>query len=262
MESVRVRTLGAERGRRPWLRGAVRRHRRRRSGPWRADPDGGVHAMLIEIPEYALVLLIGASGTGKSSFAARHFLPTEIVSADRARGWVSDDETDQAATQDAFDLVHAVIEKRLKNRRLTVVDATNVQPESRKGLIALARKWHALAVGIVFQLPEAVAVARNAERPDRQFGPGPVRRQMQSLRRSMRGLQREGLRYVHVLKSQDEIDSVEIVRTRLWVDRRDQAGPFDIIGDVHGCADELETLLRSLGYQLDWDGKEVRVVPP
>ena len=117
--------------------------------------------MQIEIPEFALVLLIGASGTGKSSFAARHFLPTEVVSSDRARGWVADDETDQAATGDAFDIVHAIIEKRLKNRRFTVVDATNVQPEARKGLLALARKWHALAVGIIFDLPEAMAVARS-----------------------------------------------------------------------------------------------------
>lgn len=124
-------------------------------------PKWGYSRVQIEIPEFALVLLIGASGTGKSSFAARHFLPTEVVSSDRARGWVADDETDQAATGDAFDIVHAIIEKRLKNRRFTVVDATNVQPEARKGLLALARKWHALAVGIIFDLPEAMAVARS-----------------------------------------------------------------------------------------------------
>jgi protein phosphatase len=95
--------------------------------------------MSIEIPEFALVLLVGASGTGKSTFAAKHFLPTEIVSSDRARGWVADDETDQSATPDAFELVHAIVEKRLKNRRLTVIDATNVQPQSRKARPALAR---------------------------------------------------------------------------------------------------------------------------
>lgn len=218
--------------------------------------------MQIEIPEFALVLLIGASGSGKSSFAARHFLPTEVVSSDRARGWVADDETDQAATGDAFDIVHAIIEKRLKNRRFTVVDATNVQPEARKGLLALARKWHALAVGIVFDLPEAIAVARNAGRPDRQFGAGPVRRQMQNLRRSMRGMQREGLRYLHVLKSEADVDAVTISRTKLWTDRREETGPFDIIGDVHGCVDELETLLAELGYAVTWDGKAVSVTPP
>ena len=218
--------------------------------------------MNIEIPEFALVLLVGASGTGKSSFAARHFLPTEVVSSDRMRGWVADDETDQAATGDAFDLVHFVVEKRLKARRLTVVDATNVQPESRKSLIALARKWHALAVAVVFDLPEAVAVARNAARPDRQFGAGPVRRQMQTLKRSLRGLEREGLRYVHKLTSVEAVDAVTITRARLWVDKRGETGPFDIIGDVHGCGDELETLLGDLGYQVAWSGKDVAVTPP
>lgn len=218
--------------------------------------------MNIEIPEFALVLLVGASGTGKSSFAAKHFLPTEVVSSDRARGWVADDETDQSATPDAFDLVHAVIEKRLKNRRFTVVDATNVQPQSRKGLIALAKKWHSLAVAIVFDLPEAVAVQRNALRSDRQFGAGPVRRQMQDLKRSRRGMQREGIRYVHALRSAEEVDAITISRTKLWTDRREDKGPFDIIGDVHGCADELETLLTNLGYAVDWDGKAVTVVPP
>lgn len=218
--------------------------------------------MRIEIPEFALVLLVGATGTGKSSFAARHFLPTEVVSSDRMRGWVADDEGDQAATQDAFDVLHYLVEKRLKARRLTVIDATNVQPESRKSLIALARKWHALAVAIVFDLPEALAIERNAARPDRQFGPGPVRRQMQTLRRSLRGLEREGLRYIHRLRSVEDVDAVTIERTKLWVDKRGETGPFDIIGDVHGCADELEELLGRLGYGVAWNGKDVTVTPP
>jgi protein phosphatase len=218
--------------------------------------------MKIEIPEYALVLLVGASGTGKSSFAAKHFLPTEVISSDRMRGWVADDEADQSATADAFDVLHYIVEKRLKSRRFTVVDATNVQPESRKGLIALARKWHALAVAITFELPEELAVTRNAARPNRQFGAGPVRRHMQALKRSIGGMNREGIRYVHRLRSVDEVDAVEIVRTKLWTDRRDETGPFDIIGDVHGCADELETLLGVLGYTVTWSDKDVLVTAP
>lgn len=178
------------------------------------------------------------------------------------RGWVADDETDQSATGDAFDLVHAIIEKRLKNRRLTVVDATNVQPEARKSLVALARKWHALAVAIVFDLPEHIAVERNALRTDRQFGAGPIRRQMQNFKRLLRGMHREGIRYVHVLRSPEEVDAVEIVRTKLWADRREFTGPFDIIGDVHGCTNELETLLGQLGYRVAWKEKQVTVMPP
>lgn len=218
--------------------------------------------MKIEIPEFALVLLVGASGTGKSSFAAKHFLPTEVVSSDRMRGWVADDENDQGATGDAFDVLRYVVEKRLKGRRFTVIDATNVQPESRKGLIALAKKWHALAVAIVFDLPEAIAIERNAARPDRQFGAGPVRRHVQALKRSLGGMNREGIRYVHRLRSVEDVDAVEILRTRLWTDRREETGPFDIIGDVHGCADELETLLSKLGYAVSWNGKDVTVTPP
>ncbi|SIN59731.1 polynucleotide 3'-phosphatase /polynucleotide 5'-hydroxyl-kinase /polynucleotide 2',3'-cyclic phosphate phosphodiesterase [Parasphingorhabdus marina DSM 22363] len=216
----------------------------------------------ISIPEFSLVLLIGASGTGKSSFAAKHFKPTEVVSSDTARGWVSDDETDQSVTGDAFELVHAVIEKRLKNRKLTVVDATNVQPNARKSLVALARKWHCLPVGIVFQLPEKLAIERNKQRPDRQFGPGPVKRQMLDLKRSLRGLKREGIRARHILKSVDEIDAVTISRAKLWNDKREETGPFDIIGDVHGCADELETLLVRLGYGVSWTDGEPEITAP
>ena len=218
--------------------------------------------MLIQIPEFALVLMVGASGTGKSTFARRHFLPTEVVSSDAARGWVVDDENDQAVTPDAFDLVHAVIDKRLKHRRLTVVDATNVQPEARKGLVALARKWHALVVAVVFELPEKIAVERNLARPDRAFGAEVVRRQMDQLRRGMRGIEREGIRYVHRLATPEAVDAVTIERTKLWVDRRDEAGPFDIIGDVHGCGDELERLLGDLGYTVAWDGKAVAITTP
>lgn len=218
--------------------------------------------MILKIPDFCLVLLIGPSGCGKSSFAAAHFMPTEVVSSDRARGWVSDDETDQSATPDAFDLVHAVIEKRLKNRRLTVVDATNVQRESRAGLIALARKWHALPVGIAFDMPVTLCVERNRTRPDRPFGEAVVRRQQRDLERSLRHLDREGLRIVHTLRGEAAVAAASIERTPLWVDRRGETGPFDIIGDVHGCCDELELLLARLGYAVAWTEGRCSVTPP
>jgi len=206
--------------------------------------------MKIKIPELALVVLVGASGSGKSTFARKHFLPTEIVSSDACRGWVSDDENDQNASQDAFELLYAIAGKRLKNGKLTVVDATNVQPDARKPLVALARQYHCLPVAIVLDLPEAVCRERNEARPDRDFGVHVIRNQRAQLQRSLRGLGREGFRYVHVLKSQQEADAVELVRDPLWNNRKHEHGPFDIIGDVHGCFDELCALLGKLGYSV------------
>src|ERR671929_1412115 len=113
----------------------------------------GDRQMTIKIPELALVVLIGASGSGKSTFARRHFKPTEVLSSDFCRALVSDDENDQAATKDAFEVLHFVAAKRLAAGRLTVVDATNVQPEARKPLLQLARSYHVLPVAIVFNLP-------------------------------------------------------------------------------------------------------------
>ena len=210
--------------------------------------------MQIKIPEFALVVLIGPSGSGKSTFARRHFKPTEVLSSDECRALVSDDENDLSATQDAFDVLHFVAAKRLKNRRLTVVDATNVQPFARKPLVALAREYHCLPVALVLNLPERLCEDRNETRPDRDFGPHVVRNHVRDLRRSLRGLQREGFRYVYELRSPEEVEAVAIERMKLWTDRRDEHGPFDIVGDVHGCASELRALLDQLGYAAAADG--------
>jgi protein phosphatase len=206
--------------------------------------------MKITIPELALVVLVGASGSGKSTFARHHFLGTEILSSDICRGWVSDDQTNQAASSDAFDVLHYIAAKRLAAGRLTVVDATNVQAVDRKPLINLARQYHCIPVAIVLNLPEQLCRDRNHQRPDRQFGGHVVRRHSENLRRSLRSLEREGFRYVFVLSSQDEVNAVAIERQPLWTNRKHEQGPFDIIGDVHGCCDELEALLQSLGYQI------------
>jgi len=209
---------------------------------------------VLRIPDLSLVVLIGASGSGKSTFAERHFLPTEVISSDRARGLVADDENDQAATGPAFDVVHFIAGKRLGLGRLTVIDATNVQPDSRKPLVALAREHHVLPVAVVLDVPEQVARERNRSRADRQFGPHVIRRQQALLRRSLGRLEREGFRRVFVLKGVDEIDAAEIVRERAWTDRSDEHGPFDVVGDVHGCSAELHELLAALGYAAAEDG--------
>jgi polynucleotide kinase-phosphatase len=207
----------------------------------------------LKIPELALVALIGPSGSGKSTFARKHFRNTEILSSDACRGLVSDDENDQNATDDAFALLHFIAGRRLARGKLCVVDATNVQPEARKPLVALARQYHCIPVAIVFDLPERICHERNRARPDRDFGPHVVRHQMQQLRRSLRGLDREGFRHVFVLSSVDEVDAATVVRDPLHNNRRFDQGPFDIVGDIHGCLSELEALLDRLGYLPDDD---------
>ena len=208
----------------------------------------------IKIPELSLVALIGISGSGKSTFAARHFRPTEVISSDFCRALVSDDENDQAATADAFDVLNFIAGKRLDAGRLTVIDATSVQPAARQSLIALARAHHVLAVAIVLEVPERICAERNATRQDRSFGGHVLRQQHDQLRRSLRGLRREGFHRVYVLDGEQEIATAAIERERLWNDRRAEHGPFDIIGDVHGCYDELAGLLEKLGYQVAADG--------
>src|SRR2546421_10282294 len=152
----------------------------------------------LRIPELALVALVGPSGCGKSTFARAHFKPTEIISSDFCRGLVSNDENSQDATNDAFDVLKFIVGKRLERGLLTVIDATNVQPESRKPLVALAREHDVLPVAIVLNLPEKICHERNRDRPERDFGPHVIRQQTQQLRRSLRGLDREGFRYVYV----------------------------------------------------------------
>ncbi|HEY3952364.1 MAG TPA: polynucleotide kinase-phosphatase [Streptosporangiaceae bacterium] len=209
----------------------------------------------LTVPELSLVVLIGASGSGKSTFGRSHFRGTEVISSDFCRGLVADDENDQAATPEAFELLHYIAGKRLKAGRLTVVDATNVQPEARRQLVALAREHDVLPVAIVLDVPEDVCVARNAERPDRDFGAHVIRRQRDQLRRGLSGLRREGFRTVHTLRGTGEIAGARVVRTKLYNDLRDESGPFDVIGDIHGCRAELELLLTGLGYQITRDSQ-------
>ncbi len=210
--------------------------------------------MKITIPKLSLVVLIGASGSGKSTFAARHFRATEVLSSDACRGLVSDDENDQAATKDAFEVLHFIAGKRLAAGKLAVVDATNVQRDARRPLVELARSHHVLPVAIAFDLPEKLCLERNVARPERDFGPHVVRQQRSQLKRSLKGLNREGFRRVFVLRTPGDAEAAEIEREPSWTDRSWDHGPFDIIGDVHGCYDELVALTRKLGYAFAEEG--------
>ncbi|MFI2615281.1 polynucleotide kinase-phosphatase [Streptomyces sp. NPDC018584] len=214
-----------------------------------ATTDTDVRGRVLPVTDLSLVVLVGATGSGKSTFARRHFRPTEVIGSDFCRGLVADDENDQSASGDAFDVLHYIAGKRLAAGRRTVIDATNVQSDSRKQLIELARRYDVLPIAIVLDVPEDVCAARNATRADRAGLPRRViQRHQRELRRSLRHLEREGFRKVHVLRGVEEIDGARIVTEKRYNDLSHLTGPFDIIGDVHGCAAELETLLTKLGY--------------
>ncbi|MEV0131213.1 polynucleotide kinase-phosphatase [Dactylosporangium sp. NPDC050688] len=207
----------------------------------------------VTIPDLCLVALVGISGSGKSTFARRQFAPTQVLSSDAFRALVADDENDQSASAEAFDALHYIAGKRLRAGRLTVVDATNVQAHARKALVELARTHDVLPVAIVLDVPEGECWERTQLRPDRDFGRQVLSRQHRDLRRSLRSLGREGFRQVHVLHGTAEVDAAVVAYQKLYNDKKELTGPFDIIGDVHGCREELERLLARLGYTIDRD---------
>ncbi len=207
--------------------------------------------MKLSLPDFALVVLIGPTGSGKSSFARKHFLDTEVISSDHCRALVSDDETDQTCTGDAFELLSQMAGIRLRRRKLTVIDATSVNREDRAKLVKLARQYHALPVALVLNIEPEVCHERNKGRDNRDFGIHVPRNHSRALRRGLRGLQKEGFRQTQIMRTPEDVDALEIVRTPLWTDQRSLKGPFDIIGDLHGCFDELGELLQNLGYELD-----------
>ena len=217
----------------------------------------------LTIPDLCVVALIGASGSGKSTFAARHFAPFEAISSDFCRGLVSGDENDQSVTAEAFDVLYYIAGKRLDRGLLTVIDATNVQRDARAAVVRLAKEHDVPCVAIVLDVPVETAVARNESRPERTFGAAVVRRHAEALRRSLRGLRKEGFATVHHLRG-DEVEDVEIVREPLRTNRSDLHGPFDVVGDIHGCRAELETLLGELGYEIvrDEQGRAVDAAHP
>jgi len=207
--------------------------------------------MRIEIPNLCVVALIGSTGSGKSTFAEKHFKPTEVLSSDFFRGLVSDDENDQSATGAAFDSLYYIANKRLETGRLTVIDATNVQKSAREQVLRLAKEQNCHAVAIVLDFPPEVCLERNNQREGRNYPAHVIQNHTRDLKRSLRHLKKEGFRFVYILHSPEEAAAVEIVRTKLWNDKRAETGPFDIFGDIHGCYDELCSLLFQMGYVVD-----------
>jgi protein phosphatase len=165
--------------------------------------------LTIDVPGGALVLLIGASGSGKSTFASRHFDADALVSSDQLRGALAGDEADQQATDAAFGWLHQWLDARLAAGALAVVDATNVEWMRRAELLGRARHYGRPAIAIAFDLPLDLCLARNAARRRTVRAPI-VRRQHDELRRSLDRLDLEGFRAVHVLRTEEETERVAV----------------------------------------------------
>lgn len=216
--------------------------------------------MKIQVPELSLVVMVGATGSGKSTFARRWFGTAEVVSSDACREIVSNDENSLEASADAFDLLYYIVGKRLKRGLLTVVDATNLRPEDRKKLIAIAREYHVLPTAIVLNMPERVCLFRNTSRSDRNLPEQVVYSHVNLLRRSVGKLREEGFRKVYELRSEESVAAITgIEREKIWNNRKEEQGPFDIIGDIHGCYEELCNLLSVLGHTVDAETHTVRI---
>ncbi len=168
--------------------------------------------MHLSIPDLSFVVLIGPAGSGKSTFASRHFRPTEVLSSDGYRALVSDDGNDETATEAAFEVLYHVARKRFAAGRLAVLDATNVNLGSRKKAVALAREYERLPLAIVFDLPEAVCHARNRRRAERNLEEHLVREQIRLMHRAIPDLEKEGFRQVYRLTSVEEVEAVTVVR--------------------------------------------------
>jgi predicted kinase len=207
--------------------------------------------MILSIPELSLVVLVGVSGSGKSTFARRYFKPTEVISSDFCRGLVSDDENDQAASKEAFELLHFIVSKRLAAGRLTVVDATNVQKEASKPLLQLAKEHDVLPAAIVLHLPEQLCQERNRARPDRDFGPHVIRNQNSQLRRSLRELQRRG-----------SATSTSSAPRRKWKRRRSSGSRSGTIaaGTTGRSISSAMCTAASTNYTRSWSSSDIRSV--
>lgn len=217
----------------------------------------------IALPDPSLVLVVGARGAGKTTFVRRFFEPSEIVSLDECRRMVGD--TADTPSNDALELFHTIVQNRLHSGKFVVIDGDHGNADLRRSLTTLAKRHHLFAIAIALKLDERICVERNASRSDGAVSPYDVKRGAESVRKFVESSVREGIREIYVLDSPEAVERAVITRRKLWTDKRHDSGPFDIIGDVHGCAGELEALLELLGYKVSWGETfphGVQVLPP
>lgn len=201
------------------------------------------------VPELALVVLVGPTASGKTTFAARHFAAAEILAPDSG---ITGGDPEQRMR--ALDALRAETGRRLATGGVTVVDASNVSIAARAPFVALARDHHVVPVAIVFDVPLRTCLDRNAARPTAKVSEHYLRGQHAELRRGLGRspadeLRDEGFKVVHVVGADGDPAKLTVRRQPMGCDRRGDRGPFDIVGDVHGCGDELGELLQRLGWQ-------------
>ena len=218
--------------------------------------------MLIQVPEFSLVVLIGCSGSGKSTFAAQHFPEETIVSIESCRKMISARDLDPLASHDASQLMQTIVSLRLKRRLPTVADAWHLTAEARRPLIELARRYHTRLVAILFDIPLEECFSHQKIDADSAPSESTLVRQFKSLQNQRRSLTHEGFHEIYTLHTFAEIKRAHVSWIKPSFDQRAVQGPFDIIGDVHGCADELIELVERLGYQVHETSKGPLVSHP
>ena len=212
------------------------------------DTSSNISNNTLKIPEISLILLVGASSSGKSTFARAHFLPTEVISSDNCRALISDDENNLSVTKEAFEVVYFLAKKRLELGKLVVIDALNIRKDDRSKLVQLAKDNYALAVAMVLDNPIKILLERHENRTDRNFPKSVIDKQYNDYKQSLKSLKFEGFSYVYRINPREEYT---ILRQKLWNDKKEEKGAFDIIGDIHGCFDELVGLLEKLDYKVE-----------
>lgn len=219
------------------------------------------------LPEFCLVLMMGVAGSGKSHFAHHHFKATEIISSDVCRAMICDDPANQDVTEDAFELVHLIAEKRLKQGYLTVIDATHLHSFARQQMVKLAKRYHAPVIALILDRPLDICLQQNQQR-QRQVPESVIVQQYQQLQDFIHHHQKnksgrfQGIAEFHYIRTDYVDTNLKISRKSLSMMQSGRKGPFDIIGDIHGCADELWQLLLKMGYQLEGAGDHLKISHP